>query len=103
MDFFATTIAERTKPNQRQSVQEQNYMIHCYTRSPESLNVVLITDETVQQQLDDTKVVLQKSIQSMLERGEQLDSLVDKSETLSNSSKTFYKQAKKTNSCCVIM
>ena len=57
----------------------------------------------VQQELDDTKIVLQKSIESVLQRGEQLDSLVDKSEALTASSKTFYKQAKKTNSCCVIM
>ncbi|KAH3685004.1 hypothetical protein WICPIJ_004036 [Wickerhamomyces pijperi] len=57
----------------------------------------------VQQELDETKVVLHKTIESVLERGEKLDSLVDKSEALSSSSKMFYKQAKKTNSCCMIM
>lgn len=57
----------------------------------------------VQQELDETKVVLHKTIEGVLERGEKLDSLVDKSESLSASSKMFYKQAKKTNSCCVIM
>lgn len=57
----------------------------------------------VQQELDETKIVLHKTIESVLERGEKLDSLVDKSEALSASSKTFYKQAKKTNSCCIIM
>lgn len=56
----------------------------------------------IQQELDDTKVVLHKTIESVLERGEKLDSLVDKSEALSSSSRLFYKQAKKTNSCCVI-
>ncbi|GME82779.1 unnamed protein product [Ambrosiozyma monospora] len=161
MDFFATTVAERTKPQSRQTVEENNYVAHCFSRS-EGLAAVIITDKDypvrpaysllnnladtyitqhpakewanvaetspklefdglntyltkyqnpseadslmkVQQELDDTKIVLQKSIESVLQRGEQLDSLVDKSEALSNSSKTFYKQAKKTNSCCVIM
>ncbi|KAI3403931.1 YKT6 [Candida oxycetoniae] len=57
----------------------------------------------VQQELDDTKVVLHKTIEGVLQRGEKLDSLVDKSEALSSSSRMFYKQAKKTNSCCIIM
>lgn len=56
----------------------------------------------VQQELDETKIVLHKTIESVLARGEKLDSLVDKSEALSASSRTFYKSAKKTNSCCVI-
>ena len=54
------------------------------------------------QDLDETKIVLHKTIESVLDRGEKLDSLVDKSEALSASSRMFYKQAKKTNSCCVI-
>ncbi|AGO12460.1 AaceriAER109Wp [[Ashbya] aceris (nom. inval.)] len=57
----------------------------------------------VQQELDETKIVLHKTIESVLQRGEKLDNLVDKSESLSASSRMFYKQAKKTNSCCLIM
>lgn len=57
----------------------------------------------VQQELDETKIVLHKTIESVLARGEKLDSLVDKSEALSASSRMFYKQAKKTNSCCILM
>lgn len=57
----------------------------------------------VQQELDETKIVLHKTIESVLQRGEKLDSLVDKLEALSSSSRMFYKQAKKTNSCCVIV
>lgn len=57
----------------------------------------------VQQELDETKIVLHKTIESVLQRGEKLDLLVDKSEALSSSSRMFYKQAKKTNSCCVIV
>ena len=57
----------------------------------------------IQRDLDETKVVLHKTIESMLERGEKLDNLVDKSNDLSIASQMFYKQAKKTNSCCKMM
>ncbi len=54
-------------------------------------------------QLTETKDLLVKTIDKVLERGEKLDDLVEKSNTLSQQSKMFYKQAKKTNSCCIIM
>ncbi|KAI5782699.1 Longin-like domain-containing protein [Geopyxis carbonaria] len=57
----------------------------------------------IQQELDETKIILHKTIESVLERGEKLDSLVQRSEGLSAQSKVFYKTAKKQNSCCVIM
>ena len=48
-----------------------------------------------------THLTLQHStIEAVLERGEKLDDLVDKSEALSMQSKAFYKTARKTNSCC---
>jgi synaptobrevin homolog YKT6 len=53
----------------------------------------------VQKEIDETKVILHKTIESMLDRGERLDQLVDKSEKLSAQSKTFYKVAQKTNAC----
>ena len=49
----------------------------------------------VQAELDETKVVLHKTIESVLERGEKLDSLVQRSDALSAQSKMFYKTAKK--------
>lgn len=54
-------------------------------------------------QLAETKDMLHKTIDKVLERGEKLDDLVEKSSALSAQSKIFYKQAKKTNSCCVVM
>lgn len=56
----------------------------------------------VQQELDETKIVLHKTIESLLERGEKLDDLVSKSNELGILSKTFLKGSKKTNSCCII-
>jgi synaptobrevin family protein YKT6 len=56
----------------------------------------------IQKDLDDTTNILHKTIDSVLERGVKLDNLVERSNDLSAQSKMFYKQAKKTNSCCVI-
>jgi len=54
----------------------------------------------MQNELDETKIILHGTIAAVLERGEKLDDLVSKSDNLSLQSKTFYKTAKKTNSCC---
>jgi synaptobrevin family protein YKT6 len=57
----------------------------------------------IQKELDETKITLHKTIESVLERGEKLDQLVAKSDGLSAQSKLFYTQAKKQNSCCLVM
>ncbi|XP_077418057.1 synaptobrevin homolog YKT6 [Vanacampus margaritifer] len=57
----------------------------------------------VQAELDDTKIILHNTMESLLERGEKLDDLVAKSEHLGSQSKAFYKTARKQNSCCEIM
>ncbi|CAG9100719.1 palmitoyltransferase [Plutella xylostella] len=54
----------------------------------------------IQEDLDETKIILHDTIKAVLERGEKLDDLVAKSDSLSMHSKAFYKTAKKTNSCC---
>jgi synaptobrevin family protein YKT6 len=54
----------------------------------------------IQGDLDETKIILRNTIESVLERGEKLDDLISKSEQLSIQSIAFYKTAKKTNSCC---
>ncbi|KAI0732595.1 snare protein YKT6 [Fomitopsis betulina] len=159
MQFFSKTIAERTPPGERQSVQENQYTAHVYNRGgAEQLAGVIITDHEypvrpafslltkllddfiakvpvtsyaspaaisfpeansyiakyqdprqadaimkVQQELDETKIILHKTIESVLERGEKINDLVDRSNALSAQSKAFYKTAKKQNSCCVVM
>lgn len=174
MSLFATTVAERTKPSQRQDVEEQSYTFHAYGRSEGICGIIIsdhdypalvahqllskICDEflvkyprsafsstgtggassssaaaasgskpntpfpalagylvkyqdpaqadsimKIQRELDETKIVLHKTIESVLERGEKIDSLVEKSGNLSASSKVFYTQARKQNSCCAIM
>lgn len=56
----------------------------------------------VQRELDETKIILHKTIESVLERGEKMENLVERSDVLSSQSKMFYKTAKKQNACCVI-
>ncbi|XAR50745.1 hypothetical protein NMG60_11005160 [Bertholletia excelsa] len=156
--FVCRTVAKRTPPGQRQSVQHEEYKVHSYNwnglcalgfmddhypvQSAFSLlNQVLdeykknfgeswrtvqadktqpwpYLDEAltkfqdpaqadkllkVQRELDETKIILHKTIDSVLARGERLDSLVEKSSDLSSASQMFYKQAKKTNQCCTIL
>eukprot|EP00455_Lapot_gusevi_P013667 TRINITY_DN1670_c0_g1_i1.p1 TRINITY_DN1670_c0_g1~~TRINITY_DN1670_c0_g1_i1.p1 ORF type:complete len:237 (-),score=66.43 TRINITY_DN1670_c0_g1_i1:178-783(-) len=57
----------------------------------------------VQRELDLTKDIMHKNIDSVLQRGERIDALVEKSNDLNAQSKMFYKQAKKMNSCCVLL
>ncbi|GJQ86466.1 Ykt6 [Trypoxylus dichotomus] len=54
----------------------------------------------IQEDLDETTIILHNTIQAVLQRGEKLDDLVSKSEDLTIQSKAFYKTARKTNSCC---
>ncbi|XP_010453140.1 PREDICTED: VAMP-like protein YKT61 [Camelina sativa] len=157
--FVGRTVASRTPPSQRQSVQHEEYKVHAYNRNGlcavgfmddhypvrsafsllnqvldeyqksfgetwrsakeedptptwpylvEALNKFQDPAEAdkllkIQRELDETKIILHKTIDSVLERGEKLDSLVEKSSDLSTASQMFYKQAKKTNSCCTIL
>jgi len=74
----------------------------------------------IQKELDETKVILHKTIESVLERGEKIDDLVAKSQGLSDTSRMFYSKfcaaavsrtvlinmvakAKQQNSCCILM
>ena len=56
----------------------------------------------IQNNLNETKEILYNTIDSLLERGEKLENLVEKSNILSSQSKMFYSVAKKHNSCCYI-
>ncbi|KAL1924645.1 uncharacterized protein VTP21DRAFT_4299 [Calcarisporiella thermophila] len=57
----------------------------------------------IQRELDETKIALHKTIESVLLRGEKMDMLIEHSTELSNQTKIFYKTSKKTNSCCIVM
>ncbi|KAJ4343650.1 palmitoyltransferase [Ascochyta clinopodiicola] len=161
LTFFAGEVAQRTRPGQRQDVEEKEYTFHAYGRTEGVCGIVITDDEyptivahrvlskivdefvtkyprtaytnfakgspqlsfpelkqyitqyqdpaqadsivKIQKELDETKIVLHKTIESVLERGEKIDNLVAKSDGLSAQSKMFYTQAKKQNSCCLVM
>ncbi|CAF9918900.1 MAG: palmitoyltransferase [Heterodermia speciosa] len=158
MSVFSKTVAERTRPGQRQDIEEKTYTFHAYGRTEGVAGIIIsdpeypalvahqllskVVDEflakyprssfanstptlefkplkdyivkyqdpqqadsimKIQKELDETKIVLHKTIESVLERGEKIDDLVQKSDGLSAQSKMFYTQAKKQNSCCLIM
>ncbi|OVA16582.1 Synaptobrevin [Macleaya cordata] len=142
--FVGRTVAKRTPPSQRQSVQHEEYKVHSYNRNGlcalgfmddhypvrsafSLLNKVLDEYEKnfgdswrtvqadatqpwpylnealtkfqdpaeadkllkIQRELDETKIILHKTIDSVLARGERLDSLVEKSSDLSAASQVF--------------
>ncbi|KAJ6994148.1 hypothetical protein NC653_017083 [Populus alba x Populus x berolinensis] len=142
--FVGRTVAKRTPPGQRQSVQHEEYKVHTYNRNGlcalgfmddhypvrsafSLLNQVIDeyqknfgeswraaqADSTqpwpylnealtkfqdpaeadkllkIQRELDETKIILHKTIDSVLARGEKLDSLVEKSSDLSAASQAF--------------
>ena len=56
----------------------------------------------IQNELNDVADIMKQNINELLNREESLESLMAKSQDLSSASVNFYKQAKKTNSCCNI-
>ena len=52
----------------------------------------------LQQELDETKIVMHQTIESVLKRGEKLEDLVARSDALGAQSKRFYVTAKKVRS-----
>lgn len=69
-------------------------------QTPEEADKIL----KIKKDIEETKIVMYDAIDKILERGEKIDALVQKSDDLGAASKTFYTQAKKTNSgCCSVM
>lgn len=87
----STTAAGGLSPAQKGKLEAtlQSYLTKY--QDPRQADTIM----RVQAELDETKVVLHKTIESVLERGEKLDNLVERSNALSAQSKMFYKTAKK--------
>lgn len=56
----------------------------------------------IENELNDVRDIVLKTMDDILKRGETLDSLLQKSEDLSQVSHQFYRTAKKTNQCCSV-
>ncbi|KAL9243888.1 hypothetical protein vseg_017725 [Gypsophila vaccaria] len=101
LDEYLKNFGESWRSVTTDSTQSWPYLDEALTKyqDPAEADKLL----KIQRELDETKIILHKTIDSVLERGEKLDSLVEKSVDLSAQSQFFYKQAKKTNSCCSIL
>ncbi|XP_038071027.1 synaptobrevin homolog YKT6-like [Patiria miniata] len=100
LDEFATEVSPSTWPSAAENsitFKKLEEYLALY-QNPSQADPMM----RLQSDLDETKVIMHDTIDAMLQRGEKLDDLVAKSNDLSVQSKTFYKTAKKTNSCCVI-
>ncbi|CAH0727028.1 unnamed protein product, partial [Brenthis ino] len=108
-------MVERTQPASRQSVKEAKIPPNNWPTADESTIDFPVLPQylakyqnpkeadaltKIQNDLDETKIILHDTIKAVLDRGEKLDDLVAKSDSLSMHSKAFYKTARKTNSCC---
>ena len=103
MDQFVAKVPEQ----QWRTATKDNAFLSAFPALPQML--VKCQDpaqcdriEKVHRELDATKEILHKTIDSVLERGTKLDNLVDKSDDLSRQSKAFYASAKDTNACCIV-
>jgi len=56
--------------------------------------------QQIKSDLDETKTIMMDSIDSLFQRGEQLEVLVDKAEELEKASELLQIKTKKLNSCC---
>ncbi|EFH40812.1 hypothetical protein ARALYDRAFT_919007 [Arabidopsis lyrata subsp. lyrata] len=99
--FIARTVAKRTPPGQCNSVKHEEYKVHAYNIN--GLCAVGFMDDHYPVRSAFSLLDQYETTDDVLGRGEELDSLVERSTKLSLASKMFYKQAKKTNSCCTIL
>ncbi|KAF2274069.1 snare-like protein [Westerdykella ornata] len=95
--YPASAISDAQQPNSMPLPELKDYIVKA--QDPSKADPIFQLEQT----LDETKVILYNTFDSLLERGEKLDSLIAKSDMLSAQSKMFYTQAKKQNSCCVVM
>jgi len=68
-------------------------------QNPESADNI----NKIQNDLNDIEDILHQSLTALLERGEKIETLVDRSNDLSTSSKDFYREARRNNQCCFYM
>jgi synaptobrevin family protein YKT6 len=57
----------------------------------------------IKKEIEETKAIVIKTIEELMERGEKLEDLAQKSNDLSLQSKAFMKESEKLNRCCIIL
>eukprot|EP00918_Siedleckia_nematoides_P067814 GHVU01147601.1.p2 GENE.GHVU01147601.1~~GHVU01147601.1.p2 ORF type:complete len:129 (-),score=20.35 GHVU01147601.1:830-1216(-) len=92
---LAGTWEHRTEDIQLDFQKEGDEMLVKYQNPLEADKLL-----KVQSDLDEVKDVMLKNIDELLQRGEKLENLMERSEDLSQTSHQFYRTAKKNNQCC---
>jgi len=98
LDECQKIFGDSWKTAQADKTQSWPYLSEALTKFQDPTEADKLLE--IQRELDETKIILHKTIDSVLARGEKLDSLVEKSSNLSAASQMFYKQEKKTIQCC---
>lgn len=93
LDGFASKYPRTAYANAQETTTlpypELDELIKKY-QNPEEADSVM----KIQKELDETKNIMHKTLESVLERGEKMENLVQKSELLSSQSKMFYTQVR---------
>ncbi|CAI9094722.1 OLC1v1030509C1 [Oldenlandia corymbosa var. corymbosa] len=101
LDEYEKEFGDSRKSAQTDSNQPWPYLSEALSKFQDPIMADKVL--RIQRETDETKIILYKTIDSVLSRNEKLESLIEKSLDLSKASKSFYKQAKKTNQCCTIL
>ncbi|XP_033140261.1 VAMP-like protein YKT61 isoform X3 [Brassica rapa] len=101
LDEYQKIFGETWRSTKEVSNQKWPYLVEALEKfkDPAEADKLL----KIQIELDETSIIIHKTIDGLLARGEKLDNLVEKSSDLNKASKMFYKRARKTNSCCTIL
>ena len=76
-----------------------NLLCKNYNDHPEKQDKI----KNIQDDLEETKIIMLNSIDKLLERGEKLDEILERTHELNQISEQFNNRSKKINSCCVLI
>ena len=74
-------------------------LIEKFNKNPEEFDKIL----KIQKEIDETKLIMYDSIEKILQRGEKIENLLDRTANLSVESKFFLKNSQKMNKCCILI
>lgn len=79
--------------------------IHKLFKDYQNPNTVLKNDKIfkINNELDMVKEIMVQNIEDLLNRGTKIEDLVNKTQDLSDTSKTFVRKTKEMNRCCIIL
>jgi synaptobrevin homolog YKT6 len=88
---------ENVKEDMDISIPELSALLDVY-QDPTKVEKI----ETIKKELNETIQISTKTIDQILERGEKIEDLLDRTKDLSNTSKEFMIETKRMNKCCVL-